>query len=222
MNKHIAVVMGGCGRGDGTEITEAVSVLVHLSRLGMTYKCFAPDQPQVDVINHATGKPMNETRNLMVEAARISRGEISDLASLDPSKFAALIFPGGFGAAKNLCTFATDGPACSVNPQVDRVVRAFHAAKKPIGLICIAPVIGAKVLGTAAGGPGCSVTLGSDPATAQAIATMGSTHVDHAVTEAHVDKEQKIVTTPAYMCEARPYEVYSGIGKLVEAVIALV
>ncbi|MFO0858248.1 MAG: isoprenoid biosynthesis glyoxalase ElbB [Phycisphaerales bacterium] len=219
--KPIAVVIAGSGRGDGTEITEAVSVLVHLSRLNVMYKCFAPDQAQVDVINHVTGKPMSETRNLMVEAARISRGEISDIKTLNAGDFAGVIFPGGFGAAKNLCTFAKDGAACSVHPQVDRVVREFHAAKKPIGLICISPVIGAKVLGTANGGPGCSVTLGNDAGAAQAVTAMGSKHVVHAVTDAHVDREQRVVTTPAYMCEAKPYEVYTGIGKLVEAVVAM-
>lgn len=221
MSKTIAIILAGSGRGDGTEITEAVSVLVHLSRLNVPYKCFAPDQPQVDVINHVTSKPTNETRNLMVEAARISRGDITDIKSLNAADFAGVIFPGGFGAAKNLCTFAKDGPNCIVHPDVDRVVRAFHAAKKPIGLICISPVIGAKVLGTAGGGPGCSVTLGNDAGVAQAVSAMGSKHVTHAVTEAHVDKEQKVITTPAYMCDAKPYEVFTGIGRLVEAVIAL-
>ncbi len=221
MPHPIAVILAGSGRGDGTEITEAVSVLVHLSRLNVPYKCFAPDQPQADVINHVTGKPTNESRNLMIEAARISRGEISDIKTLNAADFAGVIFPGGFGAAKNLCTFAKDGPNCTVDPQVDRVIRAFHAAKKPIGLICIAPVIGAKVLGTAAGGPGCTVTLGHDAGAAQAVAAMGSKHVTRAVSEAHIDNEHKIVTTPAYMCDAKPYEVYTGIGKLVDAVVAL-
>jgi enhancing lycopene biosynthesis protein 2 len=226
MPKACAVVLAGCGRADGAEIQESVSILLHLSRQGVEARCFAPDAPQADVINHATGKVMpGGTRNMMVEAARISRGQIEPLAKLDPGAFGGVIFAGGFGVAKNLCTFAQPGDRggadCEVLYDVERVIKAFHAAKKPIGLCCIAPVLAARVLGTRKGGPGVKVTIGTDQATAAAIATMGSTNVARSVTEAYTDDVHRIVTTPAYMFEARPHEVFEGIGRMVEGVVKL-
>jgi len=219
---RIAVILCGSGRGDGSEITEAVSTLIHLSEAGASYRCFALNAPQHHVINHVTGQiEPGQTRNQMVEAARISRGEITDLAELNAADFDAVIFPGGFGAAKNLCTFALEGPACSVQPQVERVVKEFHAAGKPIGLICIAPVIGAKVLGLANGGPGVSVTVGKDTGTGQAITSWGSTPNERCVTEVCIDTQRRVVSTPAYMFDAKPHEVFQGIGNLVREVIGL-
>lgn len=218
----VAVVLSGCGRGDGSEIHESVSILIHLSRLGATYRCFAPDIAQSDVIDHATGKPVAEKRSVLAESARISRGDITPLSRLDVDAFDALFFPGGFGAAKNLCTFAKDGEKCTVNPDVERVIKGFQKAGKPIALCCIAPVLAAKVLGKSAGGPGCSVTIGADAATAGAIAKMGSTNIAKSVTEAVVDDKNKVVTTPAYMCDARPHEVFEGIGRMTEAALRLV
>ncbi|MBM4108137.1 MAG: isoprenoid biosynthesis glyoxalase ElbB [Phycisphaerae bacterium] len=220
--KKIAVILSGCGRGDGSEVHESVSVLIHLHRHGVEYRCFAPDAPQADVINHATGKPTDETRNQMVESARISRGEIAPVSSLNADAFDALVFPGGFGAAKNLCTFARDGADCTVNPDVRRVVSAFHAHRKPIALCCIAPVIAARLLGTAMGGEGCTVTIGSDEGTAQSIRRMGSTNVPKHVTEAYVDRDNRLVSTPAYMCDAGPYDVFTGIGKMIDELVAMV
>ncbi|HEX2836946.1 MAG TPA: isoprenoid biosynthesis glyoxalase ElbB [Phycisphaerales bacterium] len=217
----VAVVLCGCGRADGSEITEAVSTLIHLSRVGLPYRCYAPDGPQAEVVNHLTGKPTPESRNMLVEAARIARGEIAPITTLHAGDHSAVVFPGGFGAAKNLCTFAKDGPHCSVHPQVERVIKEFHAARKPIGLICIAPVLAAKVLGTAAGGPGCTVTIGEDAATAQAIATMGARNVGKKVTQAYTDDTHRIITTPAYMCDAKPHEVFEGIGALVNSLKTL-
>ncbi len=219
----IAVVLCGCGRADGSEIHETVSCLIHLSRLGATYRCFAPDAPQADVINHITGKPMPEKRNQMVEAARITRGEIAPLAKLSPADFDAVVFPGGFGAAKNLCTFAKDGENCTILPDVERVVKGFHAAGKPVAMCCIAPVIGAKVLGTESGGPGARVTIGNDSGTAKAIESWGSTTVVKKVTEALVDEAARVSTTPAYMYgEAKPHEVFEGIGRMIEGALNLI
>lgn len=219
----IAVVLAGCGRADGSEIHEAVSCLIHLSRLGAAYRCFAPDAPQADVVNHATGKPVQgESRNMLVESARIARGEIAPLAQLRPADFDAVVFPGGFGAAKNLCTFATDGENCSVIPDVERVVKGFQSAGKPIGMCCIAPVIAARVLGSAAGGPGCRVTIGDDPATAAAISKMGSHNIVKPVTEAAVDEANRLATAPAYMYgDATPHQVYEGIGRMIEQTLAM-
>ncbi len=220
----VAVVLSGCGVFDGSEIHEAVSTLIHLSRLGAQASCFAPDIDQAAVVNHATGKTAaGEKRNVLVESARIARGHISPLSKLQPRDFDAVVFPGGFGAAKNLSTFATKGAACEVNPDVARVIQQFHEAGKPVGLCCIAPVLAAKVLGKAAGGPGVSVTIGNDGATAKAIAAMGATNIAKPVTEAHVDEARHVVTAPAYMYgEAPVHQVYEGIGQMIEQVLARV
>jgi enhancing lycopene biosynthesis protein 2 len=219
----VAVVLCGCGRGDGSEIQESVSCLVHLSRLGAKYHCFAPDAPQAEVIDHVTGKTTGEQRNQMVEAARISRGEISPLAKLDPAEYDAVVLPGGFGAAKNLCTFAKDGEHCTVIPDVERVVKGFHAAGKPVAMCCIAPVIGAKVLGRRSGGPGIKVTIGDDQGVASALSTWGSENIVKAVTEAAVDEQNLISSAPAYMYgEASAWEVYQGIGRMIEEMMRMV
>lgn len=219
---RVAVVLAGCGRSDGSEIHESVSVLTHLNRHGFAYQCFAPDKPQAEVVNHLTGKTESgQVRNQMVEAARIARGEIKPLSALSASDFDAIAFPGGFGAAKNLCTFAKDGANCTIDADVVRVIRAFHAAGKPIGLACIAPVIAAKVLGTGGGGPGCEVTIGSDAATATAIEAMGAKNIVKDVTQAHVDAKNRIVTTPAYMCDTGPWGVYQGVGVMIDQLAAM-
>lgn len=219
----VAVVLAGCGRADGSEIHESVSCLIHLSRLGASYQCFAPDAPQAEVVNHVTNEPApGENRNQLVEAARIARGSILPLSRLDPGAFDAVVFPGGFGAAKNLCTFAKDGENCAVIPDVERVVKGFHGQGKPVGMCCIAPVIAAKVLGKKAGGPGCSVTIGDDGGTAAAIGQMGSSHVVKPVTEAAVDRGNKLATSPAYMYgKATPFEVYEGIGRMIEETLKM-
>lgn len=219
--KKVAVVLCGCGRADGSEVHESVSCLIHLSMRGVDYRCFAPDAMQPSVVNHVTNEAMHEGRNMMVEASRISRGEITALGKLDANEFDAMVVPGGFGAAKNLCDFASRGAACVVLPEVERAIKAFHAKKKPIGLCCIAPVVAARVLGGKNGGPGVTVTVGNDAAVGSAIAAMGSTSVPCEVTRAWVDSAHKIVTTPAYMCDARPHEVFEGIGEMIERVVAL-
>jgi len=219
---RVAVVLAGSGRADGSEIHESVSVLVHLNRHAIAYRCFAPDKPQAEVVDHVTGKvEPGQTRNQMVEAARIARGEISPIATLRAADFDAIAFPGGFGAAKNLCTFAFKGPDCDVDADVARVLREFHAATKPIALACIAPVIAAKVLGTSAGGPGCEVTIGSDEGVAGAIAKMGARNIAKDVTHAHVDAKNRIVTTPAYMCDTGPWGVFQGIGAMIDELAKL-
>lgn len=216
MAAKVAVVLSGCGVFDGSEIHEAVSVLVHLSRAGAKYECFAPDKDQAKVVDHLTGKPAaGEKRNVLREAARIARGKIRPLAELRAEEFDAVVFPGGFGAATNLCDFAEKGAECAVDRDVERVVNAFHGADKPVGMCCIAPVIAAKVL------RGCRVTIGSDSGTAEAIARMGSQNVEKGVTEAYVDESQNVVTSPAYMYGAAPvHEVLDGIGEMVAGVLS--
>lgn len=222
----VAVVLSGNGVFDGAEIHEASAVLVHLSRAGADVSIYAPDIPQMHVLNHAKGEEMEgETRNVLVESARIARGKITSLANLDAASHDAVVFPGGFGAAKNLSSFAVDGAGCTVNEEVAKCINNFHAAKKPIGLCCISPVLAAKLI------PGVEITVGQDkddggrwpyPGTADAVQQMGAKHINKDVNEIHVDQQNKVVTTPAFMCETKVHEIHDGIGKMVEAIVKMV
>jgi enhancing lycopene biosynthesis protein 2 len=213
----VAVVLAGCGVYDGAEINEAVLTLLCLEQQGASYQCFAPDVEQMHVINHLSGEPAEgESRNVLVEAARIARGNIKALTEAQAGDFDALVVPGGFGAAKNLSDFAVAGAAMVVQPDFLALARAFHVAGKPIGLICIAPVMAAAICGE-----GIRCTVGNDADTAAAISEMGGEHLECPVTEARVDSEHKMVTTPAYMLAGSVSEAYSGIGECVKEVLAL-
>jgi len=217
--KRVAVILCGCGVQDGSEIHEAVATLLALDRAGAEARVFAPRGPQHDVVDHLTGRPApGQTRDMLVESARIARGRILDLAELRTADVHAVILPGGFGAARNLCSFASEGAACSVHPEVARVLREAHHARKPIGALCIAPVIVARVLGAETH---ARLTIGNDPGTAAAVAQMGARHVDAAVTDAIVDETNLIVTTPCYMLAGRITEVFDGAAALVHEVLAL-
>lgn len=216
MSAHVLVILSGSGVYDGSEIHEAVIALMALSAAGAKVTCAAPNKPQLHVINHATGEVMDEKRNVMVESARISRGNIVDLATIGDEGFDAVFLPGGFGAAKNLCTFAVDGPSCTIDPDVNRVLNAFHNAGKPVGAVCISPAVVVKALGAV------SVTIGADQGTADALASMGGHHSVQAVTECHIDRANKVVTAPAYMLDAPIDQVAIGIQRAVSAVLELV
>jgi enhancing lycopene biosynthesis protein 2 len=215
---RIGVILAGCGVYDGAEIHEAVLTLLALDRAGAEIVCLAPDIPQMHVVNHLTGQPApGETRNVLVESARIARGAVRDVAKADAAEFDALVIPGGFGAAKNLSTFAVDGDRCTVDAGVAKLVRAVHAAGKPVGAMCIAPVILARLLG--AEKP--SLTIGTDPGTAGKVDAMGGCHVACPVGGIVVDEKGKLVTTPAYMLAGRISEAAEGIGKLVVEVLRM-
>lgn len=217
--KRVAVILSGCGVKDGSEIHEAVATLLSLDRAGARAVICAPSGPQHDVVNHLTGQSVpGETRSMLVEAARIARGDIRDLADVELNAVDAVILPGGFGAAKNLCTFALAGKDCDVNSTVADFLRRAHAAGKPIGAICIAPAVVARVLGAETH---ARLTIGSDPGTAAAITAMGARHVDAEVREIVVDEQNRLVTTPAYMLAQRISEVFDGIDKLVRKVLEL-
>jgi enhancing lycopene biosynthesis protein 2 len=218
MAKKVAVVLAGCGVYDGAEIHEAVITLLALDRAGAEIVCTAPNVEQAHVVNHLTGDvAADEKRNVLVEAARIARGNIVDLAQLDAKAVDAAIVPGGFGAAKNLCTWAFKSDACEVNADLARFVRDLHAARKPLGFVCIAPVIAARLLG--AEHP--QVTIGTDADTAASIEKMGGKHVACPVRDIAVDRERRVVTTPAYMLAGRISEAADGVEKLVKAVLDL-
>lgn len=216
MTKKIAVLLAGAGYLDGSEITEAVSCLLALSELEIEVSCFAPDIDFASTShlrneNGATG----ETRNVLRESARIARGSVQNILELRETDFDALIIPGGFGAALHLCTWAKDGVNAKMNRETARAVVAFHKASKPIGAACIAPTIIAKVLGKL----GVNLTIGNDEATIAEIEKTGAQHVKCAVTDYVSDRDHKIITTPAYMYgNAAPFEVYTGIRKMIREV----
>ena len=213
--KKIAVVLSGCGVYDGTEIHEATLTLLAIARSGAQYEVFAPNVEQAHVINHLTGEVMNETRNVLVESARIARGKIFDLKEYDANNFDALLFPGGFGAAKNLSTFAFDGSDCNVNQDVENAVKETVKAGKPIGALCIAPAIIAKILGN------IEVTIGQDKETAIAIEKMGGKHKLSTHGEVIIDSKHKIVTTPCYMLDATIDQISDGTENIVKTILKM-
>lgn len=216
--KKVAVILSGCGVFDGAEIYESVLTLLRLEQQGAQIQCMAPNIDQLHVINHISGEVSEtENRNVLVEAARLARGEIIDLADANADDYDALIIPGGFGAAKNLSDFAVNGDQCSINPQVKQFSRAIHQAGKPVGLICIAPAMTPLLFGE-----GAICTIGTDTDTAAAIEKMGGQHQDCPVDNIVIDGERKLVTTPAYMLAGSISEAASGINKLVDQVLELV
>ncbi|WP_313738415.1 isoprenoid biosynthesis glyoxalase ElbB [Pseudomonas sp.] len=216
MSKKVAVILSGCGVYDGAEIQESVITLLRLDQRGAQVRCFAPNVAQMHVINHLTGEEMAETRNVLVESARIARGEVKDLREAKVEDFDALIVPGGFGAAKNLSDFAVKGTECTVHPDVLHVAEAFAAANKPVGLICISPALAAKIYG-----PGVVCTIGNDPGTSEAVVKMGGTHEECDVHDIVEDVQRKLVTTPAYMVATNISDAASGIYKLVDRVLEI-
>ncbi|GAA6226334.1 ES1 protein homolog, mitochondrial-like [Lates japonicus] len=223
MAKRVAVILSGCGVYDGSEIHEASAILVHLSRAGAKVQMFAPDTDQMHVVNHCDGKPTEEKRNVLQESARIARGEVTDLAKLDVSAFDAAIIPGGFGVAKNLSDFAVKNKDFTIQPHVEKLLKAFHKAGKPMGMCCVSPILAAKIV------PGCELTVGHDKEcekwpyanTASVFKEMGCKHVNKDVEEAHVDVKNKLVTTSAFMCNAPMHKVFDGIGVMVTETLKL-
>jgi enhancing lycopene biosynthesis protein 2 len=215
MSKKIAVVLAGCGVYDGAEIHEATLTLLAISRHGAEYQCFAPDIPQAHVVNHLTGQVMDESRNVLVESARIARGNIKPLADFDAGRFDAIVFPGGFGVAKNLCSFAFDGVNCALNDDVGQAVMSMKNAGKPIGALCISPVLLVKIIGDAV------VTIGYDQGTAEAVEDMGGTHVVASHGETVVDRKNKLVTSPCYMLDATIVQIADGADNVIRELLSL-
>ena len=221
MAKKIGVVLSGCGVYDGSEIHEAVITLLAIDRNGATAVCMAPDIAQMHVVNHLSGEvAAGETRNVLIEAARIARGKIRDIATVRATELDALILPGGFGAAKNLCDFAVKGADCSVNPEVARLLREMVAARKPVAAVCIAPVVLSKVLG--ADQLPHQLTIGTDTGTAAALTSMGSQHIPCPAREFVSDRANKIVSTPAYMLAGGIAEAAEGIERCVKELLGLI
>jgi enhancing lycopene biosynthesis protein 2 len=213
MNKKFAIIIGGCGHRDGSEIHETTLTMLAIEKHKCSYELFAPDRDQYHVINHLTGSEMAETRNLMVEAARIARGNIKSLDDFKAVDFDAVIFPGGFGVAKNFFNYAFKGVKATVDEQIEQIIHEIKALDKPIGALCIAPVLLAKVLND------ITVTVGNDDATAHAITLMGSHTVNTSAAEVISDKVNKIFTTPAYMLDSTIAEIAEGADNLISTML---
>lgn len=217
----VGVVLSGCGVYDGAEIHESVITMLALDRAGAEKIMMAPDIDQLHVINHLNGEEMDgDGRNVLVESARIARGDIKSISEVTESELDALIFPGGFGVAKNLSDYAMVGANCTVNSEVAQLTRAVHKAGKPIGVMCIAPTMMAKILNLDS--ISADLTIGSDEKTASDIQSMGSNHIVCPVQGVIVDKDKKIVSTPAYMEAKNMAEAADGIEKLVAEVLKMI
>jgi enhancing lycopene biosynthesis protein 2 len=211
--KNFAIILSGCGVFDGAEIHETTLSMYAIKKQGANYEVFAPDIDQFHVINHITGKPMDEKRNVLIESARIARGKIKPLAEFNADDFDAILFPGGFGAAKNLSSFAFDGPNCHINQDVKKAVLSMHEASKPIGALCISPVIISKLLGNV------ELTIGDDKDTAKAIKKMGSKHINTNHGEVIIDATNNIFTTPCYMLDADIIQIGEGADNIIRAIL---
>ena len=209
----IAIILSGCGVYDGSEIHETVLVMNHLAKHGLSYECFAPDAPIPNTINHLTETQTNETRHMRIESARIARGHCKSLSAFDGTHHEAIIFPGGFGVAKNLSNFAAQGTNCSLHPDVSACIHTMHHLNKPLAFLCIAPILAARTL------PGVTLTIGHDPDTAAAIEAMGAHHKPSLATEIVVDETMKVISTPAYMLATGISECDQGIAKLIDQIV---
>ncbi len=213
--KRFAVILSGNGVYDGAEIHEAVMTLYAIDRNSAEYQIFAPDIDQYHVLNHLTGEEMGEKRNVLVESARIARGNAKPLSEYDAKDYDALIIPGGFGAAKNLSTFAFDGPDCSVEAELQRAILTSHKAGKTIGALCIAPVILARVLGNVI------LTVGQDQDTSDALEKMGAKAEKTNAREVTIDSTNKLVSTPCYMLDSSITDIAEGANNAVKAMLEM-
>ncbi len=211
--KKFAIVLAGSGVFDGSEIHETTLSMLAIKKQGADYEIFAPDVDQHHVINHITGEEMDQKRNVLVESARIARGNIKPLAACKADDFDALLIPGGFGVAKNLCTFAFEGPECSVNAEVAEIIKSMHKAGKPIAALCISPVLIARILGDV------ELTIGQDKDTAAALEKLGAKHKATQHGEVVIDAQNNVYTTPCYMLDANIMQIAEGAENIVRAVL---
>lgn len=214
---RVGFILSGCGFMDGSEIHESVVAMLALEEAGAKLRMLAPSIPQTKVTDHLTGKETDQKRQVLTESARIARGKVEELGTVTPDDFDAIVMPGGFGAALNLCNFATEGENMTVNKELERLLLGMHEAKKPIGAICIAPVILAKLFGS----QNARITIGTDQETADKLKQLGADHMLCKVHNCVVDEKNLLVTTPAYMLAESVKDIHAGIRKLVDEVIRL-
>lgn len=212
--KRFAVILAGAGKLDGNDLHEAVLLLAAVARHGATYQCFAPDVEQHEVVDHLTGNPMPERRSVLRESARIARGDVKPLSAFRANDFDGLLMPGGYGVAKNLCTYAFAGENCTVNTEVAAAIKEMHAQGKPIGAMCIAPIVLAKVLGHG------TITLGQPSETSRDAEKMGMTLQSSGHGQVVVDKVNHLYTTPCYMLDSTIADIWDGADALITAIMA--
>ena len=216
----VGVVLSGCGVFDGSEVHEAVAAMYSLARAGVQYKCMAPDMLQMHVVDHFTGTPVeSDSRNVLVESARIARGDIVELADVSVADYDGFFFPGGFGAAKNLCDFVTNGASCTVIPSVSKLVESAQTAGIPMAFVCISPVIIARLLGELGE---IKVTIGDDQEASQAVTEMGATHVNCQAGETIIDETRRIISSPAYMKADNIISLFEDVGASVQALLDMI
>jgi len=213
--KSVAVVLSGCGVFDGSEIHEAVCTLLALDKLGISYQCLAPNITQTQVVNHLTHQPMQEERNVLVESARIARGDTLDISKANVDDYDAAIYPGGFGAVLNNSSFALQGVNFEIQPDVLAFAKGMATAKKPQGFLCISPVLISQIYGE-----GVQLTIGNDQPTTDAVTAMGGIHIETSVSEIVIDQKHRVVSTAAYMLANGITEVAEAVDKLVNALLA--
>lgn len=213
--KKIAIILSGCGQYDGSEIHEAVCAMLAIDMNGAEYDIYAADKAQHHVINHFTGDEMKETRNVLIESARMARGKAKSLANLEVANYDALVMPGGHGAAKNLSDYAFNGDAMTVDPLLANCIKKAHAAGIPIGAMCIAPMILAKVLGHV------KLTLGGENKASGHAKNLGSETEITTAGQVCVDAVNKIVTTPCYMVDSRISEVLAGADGMIKEILKM-
>lgn len=224
----IGVLLSGCGVFDGTEIHEAVLTLLAIQEAGHEYVCIAPDVDQHHVINHTNGEEMNEKRNVFVESSRIARGEITKLSDIDPADIDALVLPGGFGAAKNLTTWAFKGPESEILPEVKLLLVNLVNIGKPICALCVTPTVVAKAFEGSDIHP--QLTLGNTEQDSEydiqgfsdGLAAVGAQPVMKTTDDILVDTANKIVSAPCYMMKTDVVGVRNNTQKAIQQMLDLI
>lgn len=213
--KNAAIILSGCGVYDGSEIHEAIMVMLAIDKSGGKYSIFAPNRDQFHAINHLNGDVMSENRNILVESARIARGKIAPINTLNPDDFDLIVFPGGYGVAKNISNYANAGVEMNVDKDIEEVIKKFHAQNKPIGAMCIAPVLLAKII------PNALLTIGNDQLASDHLSQLGATHKRCDQTEVLIDYKNRIVSTPCYMLNASISQIAQSAENLISALYNL-
>lgn len=214
--KKIAIILSGCGVYDGAEIHESVMTMLAITKQGAEYEIYAPNREQHHVVNHITGEEMSEKRNILIESARIARGNIKPLEELNVQNIDAVIFPGGFGVAKNFCNYAFKGADYTISKDIEIVITDAVNAKIPVGALCISPVLLAKALKNP------KITIGNDANTSAHIEQQGAIHEITNKDGVAIDENYKLVTAPCYMLEATVADIAAGAENVVQAILKMI
>lgn len=224
----IGVLLSGSGVYDGSEIQEAVLTLLAIEEIEAEAICISIDKPQHHVINHLNGEEMNDSRNMLIESARIARGNIKNINDVSPNDIDAMVIPGGFGAAKNFTSWAFNGSDGEILPEVKLLLVNLINIGKPIAALCVSPVVLAKALEGSTITP--TLTIGTDKepspyditAFTDGLQKTGMQTEMKSVREINIDVKNKIISAPCYMMEASIVDVRKNIRSAIEALRDLV